>query len=428
MRFPRKALLGLATAALAWPQFFPGNVAPAPAAKPTTTTNAPTGKTVEIDVPGNQQWTDTGLDVAAGEVIRITATGTVKFSNAQTENGPEGLKRGYLDMIRSTPAPDGGRGALIGRIGDRDATRAFVVGNQRDQRAGLAGRLFLGINTTSMEKASGSFKAVIERVAGTATSAPGANASSKSAPAKITTKVTQAQLDSIPTRVSGDDGTPGDRTNFVIVGSENQVRDALQKAGWVIVDRSKKDAVLRGLMTILSKQAYVTLPMSELMLWGRPQDFGYAQGDPLRVIASRHHFRIWKAPFEAGGQTAWIGAGTHDIGFDRDQRNGKITHKIDPDTDKERDYIGNSLSETGEVALLDYMKAKDAVTKAKTAHGEEFFSDGRSLVIYLTPNGQDVTKQFSDVFCSVLAKSNPDGGEWGGCEKWIETPGRTDLR
>ncbi|MBM3764508.1 MAG: hypothetical protein FJW32_03870, partial [Acidobacteria bacterium] len=110
--------------------------------------------------------------------------------------------------------------------------------------------------------------------------------------------------------------------------------------------------------------------MSELQVFGRPQDYGFAQGDPLKVIAARHHFRIWKAPFTAGGRTVWVGAGTHDVGFDKDQRNGKITHKIDPDTDKERDYIGRSLQETGEVLSLDYMLRKDPVKEVKTAHGQ----------------------------------------------------------
>jgi len=437
MRPLRAAGFAILGASFALAQFFPAN--PGAAAPAQTTPTAPAnstavnGKAQEFNVPGNQQWTDTGLDIAAGEVIRLTGAGTVKFSNAQTENGPEGLKRGWMDMIRTVPVVDAGRGALVGRIGDRDTSRPFLIGTQRDQRAGTGGRLFLGINTTSMEKASGNFKVTVERLGGGGTAVGGNSPASKS-PVKTTTaasvknKLTQAQLDGIPRRVAGDDGTPGDRTNFVIVGTENQVRDGLQRAGWVTVDRSKQDAVLRGMMTILSKQAYTTLPMSELMLFGRPQDYGYAQGDPLRVIAARHHFRIWKAPFTVGGVTAWVGAGTHDVGFDKDQRNGKITHKIDPDTDKERDYIGNSLAETGMVAALDYMTAKDPIKKANTAHGQAFFSDGRHLIIYLTPDTADLSKNFADTFCSVLARNNPDGGEWGGCENWIETVGRRDLK
>jgi hypothetical protein len=78
-----------------------------------------------------------------------------------------------------------------------------------------------------------------------------------------------------------------------------------------------------------------------------------------------------------------VGAGTHDIGFDRDQRtkNG-ITHKIDSNTDGERDYIRDSLMQTGTVVKTDYMTPVDPVLKAKTATGSEFTSDGRTLLVY----------------------------------------------
>jgi hypothetical protein len=182
-------------------------------------------------------------------------------------------------------------------------------------------------------------------------------------------------------------GTAGDRVNFVLIGSKERVEEAYKAAGWVVVDKDTRAAVLQGILGTLSRQAYVTMPMSELILFGRTQDYGYAQGDPLRVVAARHHFRLWKAPFELESQTIWAGAGTHDIGFDTDQRNGKLTHKIDPDTDQERDYIADSLKSAGFVVKTEYMTAKDTVKEAKTAHGEEFHSDGRTLVIYLRPNG-----------------------------------------
>ena len=75
----------------------------------------------------------------------------------------------------------------------------------------------------------------------------------------------------------------------------------------------------------------------------------------------------------------------HDIGFDRDQRNNGITHKIDPNSDGERDYIRDSLVQTGLVLKTDYMTPADPVLKAKTATGSEFTSDGRTLLVYLAP-------------------------------------------
>ena len=163
--------------------------------------------------------------------------------------------------------------------------------------------------------------------------------------------------------------------------------NAFQAAGWVEVDRTKHEAVVAGIIAVLEKKAYVTLPMSELMLFGRVQDHGMAQGDPLMVVAERHHFRIWKAPFQVEGHDVFVGAGTHDIGFDRDQRNNGVTHKIDADVDKEREYIGKSLQESGQVAKLDYVMPSKPSQEAVTATGATFHSDGRVLVVYLIPDG-----------------------------------------
>ena len=371
----------------------------------------------EVPLDGTKQWVDTGIDLGQGDIVKLTGSGTIKLANAREENGPEGGKRSWTDMIRTLPVNDANRGAIIGRIGDRDTARAFLIGTRREQRAGLAGRLFVGINMTGTDKAQGAFKVIIERTA----------AAAAGPPVTITSKLSQAQLDSIPRRVQGDDGTPGDRTNFVVVGSEQQVKNALEHAGWSVVDRSKKDAVLRSAMSILTKGAYVTLPMSELMLFDRSQDYGYAQGDPLKVVAARHHFRIWKAPFLVGGQDVWVGAGTHDVGFDKDQRNGKITHKIDPDTDLEREYIAQSFQEEGSVVLLEYMTATNPVKQANTAHGQSFHSDGRHAILYMKPDNNDLVAPFSDLFCSVLKQNNPDGGDWGACSQWIEEPGKESL-
>ncbi len=42
------------------------------------------------------------------------------------------------------------------------------------------------------------------------------------------------------------------------------------------------------------------MPMSDLMLFGRMQDFGYAQADPLKVVESRHHFQNLEGSFYGG--------------------------------------------------------------------------------------------------------------------------------
>jgi hypothetical protein len=105
--------------------------------------------------------------------------------------------------------------------------------------------------------------------------------------------------------------------------------------------------------------------------------------EPIAMVASRHHFRIWKAPFTWNGEPVWVGAGTHDIGFAKDKRNGSVTHKIDPLVDGERDNIGGSLQKANQVKSLTYYLPSDPVLGAKNATGDGYQSDGRLLVIVL---------------------------------------------
>ena len=375
-----------------------------------------TGNSFDFDVTGDKQFTDTQIDVKAGDTLKLTATGNLQLLSPARQVGPEGTARGWMDMIKTYPVLDGAKFALIGKIGDRETARAFLIGPAREQKVGLDGRLYLGINMLASDRVDGAFRVHLERTV----AAP----ASKSAPVTL---MTQVQLDSVPTRVQDKDANLGDRVNFFVVGSENQVRTALDQGGWTKVDKNKKQAILDGLLNSMSKQAYVSLPMSELMLFGRIQDYGYAQGDPLKVVSTRHHFRIWKAPFTVGGNTVWAGAGTHDIGFDRDNRNNGVTHKIDPETDKEREYIAASFAESGMVVKTDYMTATNAVLMAKTATGSEFKSDGRSVIVYMTPDSSDQAASFANQFCTVLAQ-NPDGGAWGPCATYLDGGGKTDAK
>ena len=365
----------------------------------------------EVDVSGAQVWTDSGMDLKAGDIITVTATGTLQFAGAKP-CGPEGLPRGWMDLVSQFPLNNAGRGALVGRVGDNPAAQPFLIGPRTQRTAPVAGRLYLGINEMpALGTGEGTYHVTIQRKAAAQKLA---NAAQVPLPA-----FTQQMLDSIPGRVQDAEGNLGDRVNFIVIGSKDKVQTALSTAGWVVVDRTKRDAVMRGILASVSREAYVTLPMSELELFGRPQDFGYAQADPVRVVASRHHFRLWKAPFLINGEEVWAGAGTHDIGFDKDQRNGGITHKIDPETDGERDYIGQSLEQTGLIAKEDYMTPSNAIKTARTATGGGFSSDGRTLIVYLKPDANNVAADFGKLFCSVLRQSNPDGGNWGSCDQYM---------
>lgn len=331
-----------------------------------------------VTVPANQGWVDTGIDLRAGDQVNFTATGTLNLPQGKV-CGPEGAPRGFRDVLKAYLVNEGGLGALIGQIGTDDTAIPFLIGPSKRYNALRAGRLYLNVNKSGNDAPEGSFNVQIEFVA------HGPEPSAKPVDLKLP-RVTQSMIDRIPRRVTDAQGNAGDNTNFVVVGNEDRVIAMFTAGGWVKVDRDRNSALISGLIATLSKQAYLTLPMSELTLFGRVQDYGLAHAEPIQVVAQRHHLRLWKAPFKVEGEELWVGAATHDIGFDRDQRNNGITHKIDPNVDDEREFVGKSLDETGMVAKLSYMLPSDPSKEARTATGATFRSDGRVLVIHLVPD------------------------------------------
>ena len=356
---------------------------PAPVARKQNVAAAPTasGKlrlSQELQLTGDQLWSDTGMDVQAGERVLITATGKLRYADAQEDNGPEGNPRGFRDLLRILPFNDAGRGSLIGRIGDAATAQPFLIGARRDIVAPVSGRLSIGINQTKDDSADGTYSVRVEVCAPASGAARVIARQVASLPG-----IDNSLFHKIPRRISDKTGDPGDMVNFLLLGSEATMQSTFTMAGWVKVDPDVKEAVLHGILESLSKESYLTMPMSQLYLFGRPQDYGWAHAEPISVVASRNHLRVWKAPFDVNGQTLWVGAATHDIGFERDQRNNGVTHKIDPDIDLERDYVEKTLSSTGIVLEVSHFLPNGPMKEAKTATGGSFHSNGQVLILRL---------------------------------------------
>lgn len=342
---------------------------------------APAGKlrlSQEIQLTGDQAWADTGIDVQPGEHVVASVTGTLRYADQQSDTTAAGIVRNFKDLLRNLPLNSAGRGAVIGRIGDADTSQPFLIATKCDVVAPLSGRLSVGINQPSSETGDGTYTVRVEIYA--------ADAGAVLFTAKAVPSIRGVDNDlfsKIPRRVGDKAGDPGDMVNFLIIGSQDAMEKVFMTAGWVKVDADVKATLLHGFIESISKESYLTMPMSVLYLFGRPQDYGWAHAEPISVVASRNHLRIWRAPFDVRGQTLWVGAATHDVGFERDQRNNGVTHKIDPDIDLERDYLEKTLSSTGLVDEVTHFLPRDAMQEAKTATGGSFHSNGQVLVLKL---------------------------------------------
>src|SRR3712207_370784 len=105
------------------------------------------------------------------------------------------------------------------------------------------------------------------------------------------------------------EGLLGDPVNVALNGSEEQVHEAMLRAGWHLADELGFRSSLRIVTATLRHRSYPNAPVSPLFLFGRMQEFTYQQeveGNPAR----RHHVRFWRTPvgwYLPGGATAdWL--------------------------------------------------------------------------------------------------------------------------
>ena len=90
------------------------------------------------------------------------------------------------------------------------------------------------------------------------------------------------------------EGIAADPLNVALVGTRDEVVEALRAAGWCPADRITIRSGLRDATSVLFHRPYASAPVSTHVLWGRPQDLAFEQivgGSPRR----RHHVRLWQA-------------------------------------------------------------------------------------------------------------------------------------
>ncbi len=86
------------------------------------------------------------------------------------------------------------------------------------------------------------------------------------------------------------------------------------------------------------------------------------------------------------GKVIWVGAATHDVAIEVAKRGRLINHKIDPQVDAERDFIGANLNEALSVTRQEYLQGVEPVFEAETSSGARYHSDSRILLLHLDPN------------------------------------------
>ena len=114
-----------------------------------------------ITVSATTRWTDSGIEVAAGDVISFSVAGTVSLGDDRSL-GAEGDLDAAAPAPRR-PMPDRPAGALIGRIGTSPDDTFFIGAERLPFRVRTSGRLFLGINDDTLDDDDGAFQVAVTR-------------------------------------------------------------------------------------------------------------------------------------------------------------------------------------------------------------------------------------------------------------------------
>jgi hypothetical protein len=183
------------------------------------------------------------------------------------------------------------------------------------------------------------------------------------------------------------EGLLGDPVNLALNGGEEQVHEAMIRAGWQPADELGFRSALRIVTATIRRRSYPTAPVSPLFLFGRMQDFTYQQeveGNPAR----RHHVRFWHVPegwyLPGGAKVSWLAAGTYDRGVGLSGFTLQFTHRIERNIDAERDYILQTLRDGAPGVGVAVIRHFSSGFHSRNGGGDAISTDGDLPIVDLT--------------------------------------------
>ncbi|WP_371029864.1 LssY C-terminal domain-containing protein [Pseudoclavibacter sp. JSM 162008] len=208
-------------------------------------------------------------------------------------------------------------------------------------------------------------------------------------------------------RARTSDGLLGDPINLGLLGHEAELHEAMRAAGWTRADDISLRTSLGIISSTVTRRSYDEAPVSPLFLFGRQQDFAYQQevaGNP----AKRHHVRFWKCPegwlLPGGTRVDWLAAGTFDRAVGFSLFTLQVTHKIDADTDVERDHIVATVLQGTPRASVAILKDFSTGYHSRNGGGDSIRTDGNLPVLQL-PSAVDAATGVSSPVLEPLTNA-----------------------
>jgi hypothetical protein len=200
----------------------------------------------------------------------------------------------------------------------------------------------------------------------------------------------------VPTRTIAGDGWAVDAINIIVLArNEREFVWAMQKAGWLKAEPLTIKSRIKMVIAVLANRPYPNAPFGSYYVFGRKQDLGFQipVGNSPR---HRHHVRFWRLGttilddehehhgfwlkllkrFLDKKKEIWVGAAILDTGLNLRFRNLQIDHGIEDDTTIERDFLVDTLKDSGVLKDKINIKAGEPLHTRHQGFGEEIIADG----------------------------------------------------
>ena len=195
-----------------------------------------------------------------------------------------------------------------------------------------------------------------------------------------------AALEALPCCATNKDGSRnGDPLNLVIIGGIEDAFPALVRRGWSPTEVTWKGSVMRMMSSAMSRERYPYAPISNLYLFGRPQDVALQKARDN--IHQRNHLRLWRSPMLYHGKPVWVGQISRDIGSRLTIHSPTFTtHKIDPDVDEAARALMEDLVYSQGLRAIGLVKGVGAAPKGSPRENlttDPYYTAGmRSVLLF----------------------------------------------
>lgn len=184
-------------------------------------------------------------------------------------------------------------------------------------------------------------------------------------------------------------GIPGDPINYGLVGTGAEIVCAFHAAGWWAANPVTLGSSLKIAGSVVLRRPYPAAPVSPLYYDQRPEDLAFEKADGPSA-SRRHHVRLWRTatPPDATGdpRPLWLASASYDKGVGVSHYTLRVTHNVDPDLDKERGYLAQSMSTAGLVASAYEVSGIGPTLSGRNGGGDRYYTDGEVIVQTLRAN------------------------------------------